>query len=459
MKYQSEIIAEIVEKRGHEKSSLHYESECKETWIKENEGAYPKLIDYEGEWLNYINENPIGEFPYQSLTDVTYATVENVVPYAYKSAILKGQTLVNLSPFTSKIALSLSNNASEHKKLSQPLNQNTKYILIFNINNSTSSLASDYIMVRGYNTDGAFKEYGRTTKNFGNGRHYILLESTQGNVERIFIASNFSCEIDDTILAIYQDGMENWDIPYFTGMQSVKMPVLTTTGKNMLDTNQNLYVGYDLINISNEKDKSYRKTQRNFIKKGTYTITCNNEDYVIRVTVSSASSPNVKTFDSANSETNYRKSVKLTLDEDSLYVINFKKNITDVIIDEINLSMLNVQTEESPTATSYEPYKTNILTVNEDVTLRSNGDIYDELNLLTGRLTQRIDENNEVLAQEVVKTVDLTSINEKGEQVIFKPIEGTMHISTSGETIKPTFTGEIPVEAITQNLESFIGDE
>ena len=31
----------------------------------------------------------------------------------------------------------------------------------------------------------------------------------------------------------YQEGMENWDIPYFEGMQSVKMPVLTTTGKNL----------------------------------------------------------------------------------------------------------------------------------------------------------------------------------------------------------------------------------
>ena len=33
----------------------------------------------------------------------------------------------------------------------------------------------------------------------------------------------------------YQEGMENWDIPYFEGMQSVKMPVLRTTGKNLVD--------------------------------------------------------------------------------------------------------------------------------------------------------------------------------------------------------------------------------
>ena len=29
----------------------------------------------------------------------------------------------------------------------------------------------------------------------------------------------------------------NVDIPYFEGMQSVKMPVLTTTGKNLFDGN------------------------------------------------------------------------------------------------------------------------------------------------------------------------------------------------------------------------------
>ena len=104
-------------------------------------------------------------------------------------------------------------------------------------------------------------------------------------------------------------------------------------------------------------------------------------------------------------------------------------------------------------------YKSNILTVNEDVTLRSNESVYDELDLLTGRLTQRIDENNEVLAQAVVKTVDLTVVNQDGENVSLKPIEGTMHLSTSSDTIPPLFSGEIPVEAITQNLASFIGEE
>ena len=88
MKYQSELIKEIVDKRGHKFPSLHYQSECVESWIEETKGSYPKLCDYEGEWLNYIVESPIGEFPYVTLSDVTEATVNNVLPYEYKSEII-----------------------------------------------------------------------------------------------------------------------------------------------------------------------------------------------------------------------------------------------------------------------------------------------------------------------------------------------------------------------------------
>lgn len=55
-----------------------------------------------------------------------------------------------------------------------------------------------------------------------------------------------------------------------------------------------------------------------------------------------------------------------------------------------------------------------------------------------------------------VKTVDLTTVNENGEKVYFMPLEGTMHVSCSSETIQPTFDMSVPVEATTQNLASFI---
>ena len=63
------------------------------------------------------------------------------------------------------------------------------------------------------------------------------------------------------------------------------------------------------------------------------------------------------------------------------------------------------------------------------MTLRSNGDIYDELNLLTGQLTQHIDENNEVLVQEVVKTVDLKVVDQNGNVIpTLKSWNTTTHI-------------------------------
>ena len=62
-----------------------------------------------------------------------------------------------------------------------------------------------------------------------------------------------------------------------------------------------------------------------------------------------------------------------------------------------------------------------------------------------------------VLATESIKTVDLTITDESGNKIgHFKPIEGTMLIQTDGEPIKPTVSMEIPVEAINQNLASFI---
>jgi hypothetical protein len=101
------------------------------------------------------------------------------------------------------------------------------------------------------------------------------------------------------------------------------------------------------------------------------------------------------------------------------------------------------------TTSNEDGTKTNILTVNEDVTLRSNGDVYDELNLLTGRLTQRIDENNEVLPQEVVKTVDLSILDQNENKVSsISSFNDTTHITASSETIPPIFEGYLATKEV-----------
>ena len=466
MKYESELIKEIVDTRGHETPLLHYESECIESWIDEAKGAYPKLADYRGEWLNYIVENPLGEFPYITLSDVTDATVDNVVPYAYKSAILTGNTLVNDIDLTNRILTSgntitsdgyitinanseFSNAFVGYKKIKS----NTKYLCIVDIKEFTAN--GDFNLT-GTNSQSIFnfhtsipsktlgiEKFIFTTResidesvNIYSFRSYLNSLSTEGYIKyRLMMIE-------------YQDGMENWDIPYFEGMQSVKMPVLTTTGKNLFDGRlEDGYIGSDGTNVG---WTNYKRSV-NLIKinpKLKYTISknsshiggtfgifqydCNNQ-FISTYYISSTANVQTFTFDE---RANY---IRIACVNNAQFPIEF------------------VQVEEGSTATSYEPFKTNILTVNEDVTLRSNGDVYDELNLLTGRLTQRIDENNEVLAQEVVKTVDLSITDQDGNTLSkIKPIEGTMHLATSSDTLKPTFSGEIPVEATTQNLASFI---
>ena len=95
LKYESDILFDLMKRDGDDTPSdvLPYESELKEKYLKQVEGAYPKLQDYRSEWLNYnlMAEIP-ADFPHETLSNVTEATVDNVVPYAYKSAALKGST-------------------------------------------------------------------------------------------------------------------------------------------------------------------------------------------------------------------------------------------------------------------------------------------------------------------------------------------------------------------------------
>ena len=316
--------------RGHKKSSLHYESECVRAWIEETKGAYPKLCDYESEWLNYINEKPIGKFPYETVTANPTATINIVVPYAYKTAILYGK----------------------------------------------------------------------------------------------------SVSIDGTL-------------------QSVKMPVLTTTGKNLLDGE----IEEGVIDNNTGEPQTYRGRSRskNFIR-----VPKNTDLYIKLENGVSASWTAIYGYDENKKYLGCiinSSGVDKPFNTGDASYIKWKNNTP---MDTLG----NIQIEEGSTSTTYEPYQTIILSCNEDVTLRSNGDVCDELDLLTGKLTQRIGEDGEVLAQEIVKTVDLSIQDNDGNTLRkIKPIEGTMHITTSGTPINPTASLEVPVEAITQNLSSFIGEE
>ena len=261
------------------------------------------------------------------------------------------------------------------------------------------------------------------------------------------------------LLCEYQSEMENWDIPYFEGMQSVKLPVLKTVGKNLFDIDKAVKIDEEKFNETNyvsnnngvltvvaDKSIEFVISKERFEVNTQYTLsfkvlgTAAFHSGWIKIyhtdgsekTLTNSATPNVESFIKITSDANK------TVDRISI----FGNGLTTP-------EFYDIQVEKGVQSSSYEPYKSNILTVNEDVTLRSNGDVYDELNLLTGRLTQRIDENNEVLAQAVVKTVDLTVVDQD-EQTISKlnSFNGTTHVSTevAENSIYPTIAIEVATE-------------
>ena len=127
---------------------------------------------------------------------------------------------------------------------------------------------------------------------------------------------------------------------------------------------------------------------------------------------------------------------------------------TKLLIEDRSGNNLYITHSESPeipvlTNTNADATKSNILTVNEDVTLRSNGSVYDELDLLTGKLTQRIDENGGVLSQEIVKTVDLSILDQNENKVSsISSFNDTTHITASSGTIPPIFEGYLATKEV-----------
>ena len=422
MKYQSELINQIVEEKGHTTPLLHYESECVESWIAEEKGAYPKLCDYKGEWLNYIAENPIGKFPYVSLSNVTEATVNNVVPYSYKSAILKGNTLVNLA--TQKSGR-FNGTRFLRFPLSYNLNPNTDYFVNFIVKEST---LTDGVTCRFKNastgiTLGALKSSGIIAVNTN---VPDIIEFYIENTDDV--TNGLDAFIDDIMIIEYQEGMENWDIPYFEGMQSVRMPVLTTsnedgTNSNILKTPSDL----ELRGIGEIKD----------------TLDCLTGELIQRIgEVVLDGSQNVASWWNTTSTVGVSISIPTM------------KNISNLVCDRLPVvyySDINNSTYDTDGIASWDSgnivrfriLKSKLITADIDGIIS-----YLQSNPITVQYE---------LVSESVKKVDLSVFNQNGNKLMkIKPIEGTMNISTSSDTIQPTFSGEIPVEAITQNLASFI---
>ena len=83
------------------------------------------------------------------------------------------------------------------------------------------------------------------------------------------------------------------------------------------------------------------------------------------------------------------KAITIPLDFDDVIFDIYIPDMTQSVYEEKLKTAYIVQ---GSTSTTYEPYKSNILTTPEEVELRGIGDVQDTLDCLTGEVTERISE-------------------------------------------------------------------
>ena len=291
----------------------------------------------------------------------------NVVDGVAKSAILSGQTLVNKTTikrngFINKVHTTLFD--------SSVIEPNKRYYIRIK-NNGTETLK-----LYGY-----LPGYTEITLNINEEK---ILTPTFGstinpNIITVHQAQTQPQNLDGMIIE-YQEGMENWDIPYFEGMKSVKMPVLTTTGSNII--------------------KPFEEW-----KKGgsgaTYTITgkrleINTTEWNSRVEITQQLKPNTTysvgwdvienvafRFSNTNRPTDSSPFKSFTTNESGKVIFTLKNSVQvcTMVIDGFRIN-------EGDTDLGYEPYKSNILSTSSDLVLGKVGDVEDTLNLLTGEMVE-----------------------------------------------------------------------
>ena len=165
------------------------------------------------------------------------------------------------------------------------------------------------------------------------------------------------------------DILDTFDETKNLELVSVKMPVLNTTGKNL----------FDKTKIRN----NYAFSENNVVPNTGWFVS---------------------SYITVQPNTDYKliKTSRVHIYDENKTLIEYPKPTDGIFTTPTNASFIRIngklaeldiwQVEKGSVTTEYEPYKSNILTVNDEVELRGIGNVKDELDLLTGELTQRVGE-------------------------------------------------------------------
>ena len=352
----------------------------------------------------------------------------NVVDGVAKSAILKGQTLVNLVPqYEGKKTILYTRDGTDMQEefndtnykiiaqnancniairlyanggwqTTQPLKLNTTYLAIVDLDVQFSKN-----MFVGCGDNSYHSMYGQTVLTTGRQKAKFKFTTPSELNDQLCIGTGLYYAAGEyatfysLVIVEYVDGMENWDIPYFEGMTSVKMPVLTTTGKNLFSNEFDLHGS--TANQLTKYENGFKSTgyidsiqapyQIYQVKPNTqYTISLDvpTGNGYLKIKDDYSDKSLVLWYGGNANETSYKKTFTTLSDKIRIDLLGHKSTIGNVV------ELINIQLEEGSTATTFEAYKSNILSTTEDVTLRGVGEVKDTLNLNTGEYVQRIKE-------------------------------------------------------------------
>ena len=307
----------------------------------------------------------------------TSFTINGTSEGAIKSAILTGQTLVNILNGN----VSINENVPYHDyKTDIEFKANAVYTAIFKVESEATSITCGLL------EDGGTWNGGLVDVRSGYNKVLLTPSTTKTYGLRIRHFDGASVAINTSDVMLIEGDYTNVDIPYFEGMQSVKMPGLTTVGKNLL--NPNTYtIGWAVENLIKNDDsftlditEGWGGIQFKDLKLKP------NTNYTFKFETNKST---VIGFAKISGQENQGGKTEFTFTTDNTGLITLTieaKSPTS------SITLSNIQLEEGDIATTYEHYKSNILSTPEDLELRGVGKVKDELNVATGELTQRVGE-------------------------------------------------------------------
>lgn len=299
------------------------------------------------------------------------ATINNTVQGGIYGAKLNGMTLVNLGIVKSKFISNTWGYVTFDTKLIKP---STKYYYkLFNLEDGLQHVVTDGNGSEFYNSYSSNKWSTFTTStteptSFEYFTIHIKTSPTEEQVNNIQL-----------LIMEYQEGMENWDIPYFEGIQSVEVPSVKTTGKNLFDGKvQNGYI--DSSNGEGNSWSSHFKSI-NFIE-----VEPNTSYYLNRPnTFLDTSVLQCFEYDSNKSYLKfsgiYNSGSSFTTSSSTRF-IKIAGAWSSASLD----SPHRLQLEKGSTATSYEPYQSSTLTCGAiplDSSMIEQGSFFDSFELNT----------------------------------------------------------------------------